>query len=641
MLRSSFSSFYHNRKYISHYTLYNSILSAITRQQSTTIGEQEGGTCYAHAVTRVITRLLKVQFPELFPVAIEMCSVYYNIKLCKNIFSCFVQEKGAGKCGSEMDKYGWKEENISALLFTFIYNCVTNIGGCDGGSSELSLMYALDYFRDPRNLTNESVKEILVPPEMQIASFSETDIRYFDRLIADLRGILNFVNTSLYNNTFKPLFYSGIFAGVTDNLQKCLDRGLYVSLTLYGHAITVTGYDKDYLIVKNSWGEASRDWENDGLVIIKGNKISIRSLKNNQTTMCNFIIPDEGTSAASMGNASNAGNQYTLTPRNMAELAAAMSGTEKKQKRAIAFIEKKLRLFPQYIGEQDYVNSGSVKDIIPMLFGVVRSGTKTATPEAITLLEWLMDKYPSEIIHITGDHIRVLIGVVQSGNKDAKRWAIMLLHQVVKTNDAIKDVIVAANGINVLIQAVQSDNQTIQFFAIILLKELTLHNDVNERTFADADGINVVLAAKYDNQDDQKLALGLLQSLTSNYDAIKNVIVTADSINVLIRAVQSDNQDVQKLALKLLRNLTVNNYFNQRTLADANGINVLKAAKYNSEDTKELALQLVQIISPNPSKWGFGGLFSFGGRKIRKATTFRTSRNSKKNSRKSRKNSRK
>jgi hypothetical protein len=77
-----------------------------------------------------------------------------------------------------------------------------------------------------------------------------------------------------------------------ETITRVLERGLYVLLTIYGHAILITAIEDEFFIVKNSWG-TNRNWTlPNGEQFIVDNKLNIYTLiehSNNTRVILVFI----------------------------------------------------------------------------------------------------------------------------------------------------------------------------------------------------------------------------------------------------------------------------------------------------------------------------------------------------------------
>jgi len=303
-------------------------------------------TCYAHAVAKMVTRLIKIFFSTYFPYDNEMIDNYYNTILCntnKNIFDCFLENNNKSS----------ENEHISALLFHFIYSILTNkFGKCVGHYTTINSLFILDYFKYI-DITIELIKLTL--------NYKTTINTYFEDLIIKLYNIFINIKKSFKDKTFNPILYvnflepdkiksgkivynqkegdhrirpfsskvpnipiplypeyltnisdSLIHTIVSDNnyelynilktfdlnesLKYILKNGFYAVFVTNGHSITITDYnDSDNtLSIKNTWGvskEREIDEQNWCNSLIKDNKINIDDLKLLKKYTISFFIP--------------------------------------------------------------------------------------------------------------------------------------------------------------------------------------------------------------------------------------------------------------------------------------------------------------------------------------------------------------
>ena len=264
--------------------------TGLVREKSYIITDQEDqGTCFAHATAHALARIVKNQLPEYFESQKEKCSHLYRTQSCMNVFKCLLEARD--ECKSQLDEYGWDKENISALLFTFIYRVLVNEFGCDGGEIPNSLYYFFGYLNSEIIIesvkdTMESVKDILNYNEDFFEHYLKVSLEnkesglileYFEHLIEKLSKIL-----IDFKKTYKNLGYKiySIYPlnedkkledyseekryQLIDKLKHVLDRGFYAMLTYKPnnsedwHSVTVTGFlenqDGFVLTLKNSWG---------------------------------------------------------------------------------------------------------------------------------------------------------------------------------------------------------------------------------------------------------------------------------------------------------------------------------------------------------------------------------------------------
>ena len=324
-------------------------------------------TCYAHGVSKMVSRLLKIFFSTYFPYDKEMIDNYYDTTLCntnKNIFDCFVEN-------DFINDKSFENEHISALLFHFIYSILTDkFGKCNGYNTRIACLFILDYFKYI-DITVELIKLTLKYSskyEMTINTYFEKD------LIIKLYNIFINIKKSFTDKTFNPILYLKwkdtiytvkiiymqkegdgniiLFSSKVPNIpiplypellisktdlsihQLILDKneklqkiiqtydlyeclkyilknGFYALFSKNSHVITITDYnDSDNtLSVKNTWGNSNKSkkqehtWCGD---LIRDNKININDLKllkENDYLICFFYSEITVPSAPTIGKA--------------------------------------------------------------------------------------------------------------------------------------------------------------------------------------------------------------------------------------------------------------------------------------------------------------------------------------------------
>ena len=208
----------------------------LTRKKSQYFTNQRNkGTCYIHASTILIARLLKLYFSKYFGKEIEWCDYYYDTSYCNNgkIFECFKNNKKKPLNRSNCEKYmsmeksnsfqkthtisddiskykeskddnGWDNENPSALLFYFIYSIISERYSCDGGNVVDSIILIFEFFRTTI-ITNNVVAAIL---NYNITNWEDVnDKNYFYTIISQLTTMLLEVQKKLKDGTFNPNLY--------------------------------------------------------------------------------------------------------------------------------------------------------------------------------------------------------------------------------------------------------------------------------------------------------------------------------------------------------------------------------------------------------------------------------------------------
>jgi len=271
-------------------------------------------TCYAHATTRLIARLIKIKFTEYFSGENEEIDKYYDTITCttqKTIFHCILEDLKESYELEEQIQFA--AEIMSALLFHFIYNCIIEEFGCKGGRAALAIEYIFEILR--ANITMLDIKKKLKYDEKL---FAEPDNIMFSRFLERLKNICDDINEAIINGFFKPEIFSSInlgvfssdpsnifmmntllmpsvrsaiksklikkdnfFSNVLGTIKAVTTAGLYVLLRLYnvniglGHDIIISEVDDDdkSLIIKNSWGSKGNNWSIGSFNIITNNRI--------------------------------------------------------------------------------------------------------------------------------------------------------------------------------------------------------------------------------------------------------------------------------------------------------------------------------------------------------------------------------
>jgi hypothetical protein len=281
------------------------------RIQSNTVSHQgQEGTCYAHTAARIFSRLIKVKFADLFnDVGTEECNQYYSKEYCDdNIFRCFEKEP---KCSGDLDRDGMPIENISALLYVYLYKEVRNRYGCNGAQVTNSLQLLIDLFKNQtRILRRDIVSTVLLNGDAAYNIEMSPKREYLYKLIDRLLNIIMVIKQRVANDEIilkrtLPICTTRKCAdGPVDYYPEVFNAmnitGYYSGLALYGvtdergsnlaHAVTISGFGFDaynrspQLIIKNSWGEM-RDWSN----VIKDNKITIFDLPKEVTLFVSYV----------------------------------------------------------------------------------------------------------------------------------------------------------------------------------------------------------------------------------------------------------------------------------------------------------------------------------------------------------------
>ena len=281
----------------------------LLRIQSNTVSDQgQEGTCYAHTVARIFSRLIKVKFADLFKnVRPEECNKYYSKEDCEdNIFRCFEKEP---KCSTNVDGDGMPTENISALLYAYLYKEVRNRYGCRGAQLTDSLQLLIDLFKNQtRILRKNIVSTLLLNGDDTYNIDSSPKREYLYKLIDRLLNIIMVIKQRVANDEIilrraLPICTTRICPMPTDYYPEVFNAmnitGYYAGLALYGvtnsrggpslaHSVTISGFGGDarspQLIIKNSWG-AIRDWSN----VIKDNKVTLFDLPDQVRLLITYV----------------------------------------------------------------------------------------------------------------------------------------------------------------------------------------------------------------------------------------------------------------------------------------------------------------------------------------------------------------
>ena len=280
------------------------------RSRSSYVSDQGNQTtCYAHATTRLITRLIKIRFFRHFEGNNEKINDYYNTNNCgtdiKSIFQCILDLD---------DSMQWETESISALLFHYIYTCIIDIFGCAGGNSAESIYFILNLFKT--KITVYDIKTKLnYNPRIFERPFNEKQKKIFNMLIMKLAAIFNDIRATLTFNLFRPKLFSSnnlgpftlfeneindsqmpraklwrmnksiksgyYYENTLGTIKSVILKGFYVLLGINEHAILISDIDKtnDSLIIKNSWGQGSSNWKIGDYTLIENDRLNWTTLQ--------------------------------------------------------------------------------------------------------------------------------------------------------------------------------------------------------------------------------------------------------------------------------------------------------------------------------------------------------------------------
>lgn len=427
-----------------------SLGNPLIRTQSNTVSNQgQEGTCYAHTVARIFSRLIKVKFADLFKnVSTEECNIYYSKEDCDdNIFRCFENEP---KCSGDLDRDGMPIENISALLYVYLYKEVRNRYGCNGAQVTNSLQLLIDLFKNQtRILRIDIVSTVLLNGDaaynIEMSPKREYLYKLIDRLVNIIMVVKRKVATDeiILNRALPICTTRKCSDGPVDYYPEVFNAmnitGYYSGLALFGvtdergsnlaHAVTISGFGFDaynrspQLIIKNSWGK-KKNWSN----VIKDNKVTIFALPKKVRLFVSYVIfkSDEPRIQAAVHNA-----------RKEAEAAT-------KDKKATDDEYMKKADEDRKNADEDRKNADDRKTaqiaLIPQWVGQLNSGTNAEKLTALQSLATLIEPLKTyEYIHTLSDSsgFEALINLANNGEPTAKENAKDMLFKMVDSSHTV------------------------------------------------------------------------------------------------------------------------------------------------------------------------------------------------------------
>jgi hypothetical protein len=278
-------------------------------------------------MSRLLAKFIKVSFPSYFIFGNERMNEYYHTVNCstKNtIFNCIItaqQKWDSLMIKKQIDPIDWNTENLSALLFHFIYTTLIveyeKIDGKKDGPPELAIFFILRIVL-LRDITSDMIKKVL---RYSLSQFNKSQVDMFETLINQLETIFKAVKIALENKTIKPNIFISLNLGdfkllervddsnkiITINPSKnkldrvlnikssrffyrkarwftiiieLLKKNLYVLLYIYDHALIISDFDGQKFIVKDSFGPYNKSWTEFTYNIIEDNKIDPFNLYN-------------------------------------------------------------------------------------------------------------------------------------------------------------------------------------------------------------------------------------------------------------------------------------------------------------------------------------------------------------------------
>jgi hypothetical protein len=263
---------------------------------------QELDTCYAHASSKLFSRIIKVIFTSFFKVEAERCDWLYNPHGDTHLIEHYKNEDTWENC---------KDEILSNLLFLFFYKKSIEIvesidvdGHKRNGYIGSYIHYVLNglknfisriIYRDPISVSQGIVDTIT--SIMYMNSLDLEKRHFLSECIKTLSNIFIVMSKLIKDGNLKLNFkYINLdLLEYFDDFLNCLDRGFYAILdTGEGHAITIIGYVRNGssidLITKNSWGKEHRRYIVDGEDYVDSSGI-IRDFKLDEKIGIYFIEP--------------------------------------------------------------------------------------------------------------------------------------------------------------------------------------------------------------------------------------------------------------------------------------------------------------------------------------------------------------
>ena len=244
--------------------------SKLIRQPSVKVQNQGNiGTCFAHAISRSILRLIKNYVPNYF---INKNKENY-IKINNlNDFELYLK---SGEINLDVMYY-------NNILYYYFYYIIINKFGCNGADSEKVLSYILDTYIN----INININNLNIMTKEHIDNISVILNEFYDL-------------TKYINFTIKR--YPYIQKYIPNEIKKILDKDLYVILSFSGnkiffkkfsniksskidlknfdytnnnnqnigrHSVVIKSYEENSMIITNSWGD---NWGNSGYLKLDKN----------------------------------------------------------------------------------------------------------------------------------------------------------------------------------------------------------------------------------------------------------------------------------------------------------------------------------------------------------------------------------
>jgi hypothetical protein len=289
------------------------------------------GTCLVHACSSTIARALKVNFSDYFGKQVEVCDYYYKTEgnyACAGglLFNCFINDKLNNACNYhrgldrdiERDNNRWSNENISALLFHFIYTIIYSYRLKLEKKKKLEdkawPYVVIPHFLNTLKKTNIDRTYVDKILDYNASRYEPEENEYFNTIINRLTNMLNDVKTRLNNKSFSLNLYvvyknnyritgptkiydsktgissNTLFTGdwrlaiskdlrlsmskakfriielaVKNLFKHVLSNGYYATFTTDEHIVVIKDWveqnGKEYVTIKNSWGRDALKWK--------------------------------------------------------------------------------------------------------------------------------------------------------------------------------------------------------------------------------------------------------------------------------------------------------------------------------------------------------------------------------------------
>ena len=327
-------------------------LPKLSRAQSNITTDQgEEATCYAHAVSHILSRYIKVSYDKYFKdesgETIETCSDYYRTTSCDDIINCIMdfvlyekeQYGHSSRNGETSNSCLLQQEIFSALLFSYIYHIITKKYGCNGGNILESIQYFLEQINT--NYEVSKIKDILnYNKEFDLYLEYYKDVVDFADIFERFSEIITVISNEFSKKKFMPgIYFSRDDPGsdpmdqwrnlINDTklykllhildkkietwtdyelfvhmLEFVLQQKLYAILTMkisdiWGHAVTIVEYSNNKFYIKNSRGGTNEpigdkytdyDPSKNMYMITKHNLLKLLSEDDNAQLV--FVFPD-------------------------------------------------------------------------------------------------------------------------------------------------------------------------------------------------------------------------------------------------------------------------------------------------------------------------------------------------------------